>query len=315
MTGRITGCGGSVFDLPPLLSWNLDYTGGVPCDSFSVTFPYENGMAETLRQATGFEAVHQGKIVLRAIVDEYSIDLGPGGVTASLSGRGMAARLLDNESQSVTYQDVTLAELIRKHVSPYGITVRETADLRAGSVYTVPAGASQWRALEGFCRTYGAFLPRFTPEGDLLAAPEQDSGGRLLLGEGDLMLSCSLREDRYGVVTEALVIDKTRQTSYSVRNEEMIALGGQCRRVIYTPGQSTWDAMRYTGEYQIKRSKEDQTTVTVRLPGSFLAFPGDIVSVDLPKMGLRKDLRVAVAENDFSPEKGAAVTLTLKERG
>ena len=48
---------------------------------------------------------------------------------------------------------------------------------------------------------------------------------------------------------------------------------------------------------------------------SFLAFPGDIVSVDLPKMGLRKDLRVAEAENDFSPEKGAAVTLTLKERG
>ena len=72
MTGRITGCGGSVFDLPPLLSWNLDYTGGVPCDSFSVTFPYENGMAETLRQATGFEAVHQGKIVLRVHVNRQN---------------------------------------------------------------------------------------------------------------------------------------------------------------------------------------------------------------------------------------------------
>lgn len=65
------------------------------------------------------------------------------------------------------------------------------------------------------------------------------------------VLSCTLRDDRYGVLTEVLVIDKTRSTSYTVRNQEMIDRGGQCRRVLYTPGQSTWAAMRYTGEYQI----------------------------------------------------------------
>ena len=49
------------------------------------------------------------------------------------------------------------------------------------------------------------------------------------------------------MLTEALVIDKTQNKNFSVKNQEMIDKGGQCRRVLYTPGQSTWAAMRYTG--------------------------------------------------------------------
>ncbi len=201
---------------------------------------------------------------------------------------------------------------MRRHVTPYGIAAGEVADVRASSVYTVPAGVSQWKALEGFCRTYGGFSPRFSRDGKLLAAPEKGGGKRFSIGEGDPVLSCTLREDHYGVLTEALVIDKTRNASYSVKNEDMIQRGGQCRRVVYTPGQSTWDAMRYTGEYQIRRSKEDEKTVTLSLPGSFLAFPGDQATLRLDRMGLSGSFRVTEAANVFSAEKGASVTLTLK---
>ena len=94
----------------------------------------------------------------------------------------------------------------------------------------------------------------------------------------------------------------------------MIDRGGQCRRVVYTPGQSTWAAMRYTGEYQIQRSKEDEKSIAVCLPGSFLAFPGDIVELRMERMGLSGTFRVAESENEFSIQKGATATLTLKER-
>ena len=117
------------------------------------------------------------------------------------------------------------------------------------------------------------------------------------------------------MLTEALIIDKTRNLSYSVKNSDMIAKGGQCRRVIYTPGNRTWAAIRYTGEYQIKKSREDEKTVTVTLPGNFLAFPGDRVSLNLERMGISGDFRVAEAENTFSARKGATAALTLKERG
>ena len=186
--------------------------------------------------------------------------------------------------------------------------------MRATSVYTVAAGSSQWKALEGFCRTYGGFSPRFSRDGKLLAAPEKDSGRRIRIGDGDPVLSCTLREDHYGVLTEVLVIDKKQNVYYNVKNQDMIDRGGQCRRVVYTPGQSTWAAMRYTGEYQIQRSKEDEKSIVVCLPGSFLAFPGDIVELRMERMGLSGTFRVAESENEFSIQKGATATLTLKER-
>lgn len=311
MTGKLYTADHRIYELPPLLSWRVTHTGTVPCDSFSVTFVYQKEMARSLRMGAGFVAEEKGKTMLRAVVDEYTVDLDSGGLTATVSGRGYAARLLDNESRPVTYQECTLEEILRNHVTPYGVKCAETADIRAGSVYTVAAGTSQWKAVESFCRTYGGFSPRFSREGALLAGPETP-GRAISIGDGDPVLSCTLREDHYGVLTEALVIDKTQNRSYSVKNPEMIAKGGQCRRVVYTPGQSTWAAMRYTGEYQIQRSKEDEWSLEVTLPGSFLTFPGDRAAVSLERMGITGTFRVAEAENRFDRQDGAVLTLTLR---
>jgi hypothetical protein len=312
MTGRIFTSDHKVYELPALLEWNVVHTGGVPCDSYLVKFLYDREMAPVLQRAAGFIGLEDGQVVARGIVDEYTVELGSDGMTATVSGRGAAARLLDNESRPVTYQNATLEEIVRSHVTPYGIVCKELADVRATSVYTVPAGVSQWKALSDFCETYGGFLPRFAVNGALVAAPEKDSGKRLVIDDTAPILECVFREDYYGVLTEALVIDKKRNLSYSVKNQDMIDKGGQCRRVIYTPGQSTWAAMKYTGEYQIQKSREDETVVTVTLPGSFLAFPGDRINLNLSRMGLNGEFRVAEAENRFSARNGGTVTLTLK---
>ena len=313
MTGLIFTSDHKVYDLPALLSWTVVHTGGVPCDSYTVKFLYDREMAPVLRLAAGFMGIENGQIVARGIVDEYTVELGSEGVLATITGRVAAARLLDNESRPVTYEAATLAEIVRCHAEPYGIVCREVADIRATSVYTVPAGVSQWKVLADFCETYGGFLPRFAVNGALLATPEKDSGKRFIIDETSPVLECVLREDHYGVLTEALVIDKKRNVSYSVKNQDMIDKGGQCRRVIYTPGQSTWAAMRYTGDYQIRKSREEEKIVTVTLPGSFPAFPGEQVSLNLERMGLSGTFRIAEAENTFSVRSGATVTLTLKE--
>ena len=313
MTGQIITADHRTFQLPPLLQWSVTHTGTVPCDCYSVTFLYDKSMAEPLHLAAGFAAIEGGDVMLRGIVDEYMVELGSRGLTATVTGRGYAARLLDNESRPLTYQGATLAEIIRNHVTPYGISCAEMANVTATSVYTVAAGSSQWKALENFCRTYGGFSPRFRRDGKLLASPERTPERQLFIGDDTAVLDCTLREDHYGVLTEVLVIDKTRNVMYSVKNEDMTARGGQCRRVVYTPGQSTWAAMRYTGEYQIDRSREEERRLTVRLPGSFLAFPGDRVRLELSRMGLAASCRVMEAENTFSASEGAAVTLTLKE--
>lgn len=315
MRGQLITSDHKTYDLPGLLAWKLTYTGGVPCDCFTVTFPYDSAMAQPLHLAAGFTALQAGEVLLRGIVDEYFVELGSGGLTATVAGRGYAARLLDNESRPVTYEAATLAEILQGHVTPYGIACAQAANVSATSVYTVAAGCSQWKALADFCQVYGGFVPRFTRRGQLIAAPETDDGRRLTVRDGDAICDCTLREDHYGVLTEVLVIDKTRNAAYTVENADMRRRGGQCRRVVYTPGQSTWAAMRYTGEYQIARSREEEKQVMLTLPGSFVAFPGDRVRLELNQMGLTGDFRVAEAENLCSATGGCTARLTLKECG
>ena len=312
MTGTIITSSHKHYQLPVLLSWSITHTGCVPCDCFSVTCPYRADMAELLHLAVNFTAVHEGTVLLRGIVDEYQISQNLSGQIVTIEGRGYAARLLDNESRPMTYQAATLPEIIRNHVTPYGITCARSAEVRATSVYTVSSGSSQWNALKSFCSTYGGFYPRFNREGELIAAKE--GGGRLLkLRDDTALLSCSKRENRYGVLSEVLVMDKARNVSYSVKNADFLDRGGQCRRVLYTPGQSTWAAMRYTGEYQIQQSKADEVSLEICLPGLVQADAGDTVQVSRTSCGLSGTYRVAEVVYAFS-EDGETTTLTLKER-
>ena len=123
MKGMLYTADHHVYELPPLLEWNVRHTGTVPCDSWSVTAVYRPEMAPVLKMAAGFAAVEDGQTQLRGIVDEYSVELDQNGLTVTLAGRGYAARLLDNESRPVTYERVTLRELLRRDAEPLGITV------------------------------------------------------------------------------------------------------------------------------------------------------------------------------------------------
>lgn len=313
MTGRITTCDHSNFNLPALLTWDVTYTATVPCDSFSVTCLYTAALEPVLRRAAGFTLLDGENVLLRGIVDEYEIRQTEEGLSALVAGRGYAGRLLDNESRAATYQGATLGEIVRNHVTPYGITCNKLEDVSSrGEMYTVAAGSSQWKALEGFCRAYGGFTPTFDRYGQLWAAPEK-VGKTFRISDSSSVLSIVKRENHYGVLSEMLVIDKTRGQMYSVLNEEWIARGGQCRRVLYTPGQSTWAKMRYTGEYQIAQSKTDEVGVEVTLAGGFLAFPGDVATLELTRTGLTGTYRVAEVHTRADGS-GESITLTLREQ-
>ena len=95
-----------------------------------------------------------------------------------------------------------------------------------------------------------------------------------------------MREDHYGVLTEALVIDKRQNISYSVQNPEMIRKG---RPVppggLHAGARAHGPPCATPGEYQIQQSRKEEQAVTVTLPGSFGAFPGDRVELRLEQAG------------------------------
>ncbi|MCI8419736.1 MAG: hypothetical protein HFF79_04405 [Oscillospiraceae bacterium] len=284
LTIQLTGCDGSVCQLPTLIQWEFSLTGGVPCDSMTAVCLYDDGMAQVLPKATRFLALQDGKTVLRGVVDAYEISLSERGLLVTVEGRGMAALLLDNESEAVSYERADLDTILRNHVAPYGIRT-ERRQAVYGDGYVVSAGSSQWRAVRDFTHRRGGFEPCFTREGVLVAAPLWGSGRTIQVGDSTPMLSFSKREQRYGVISEVLIQDKAQGVSHLVTNDAFLAAGGCRRQVIYMP-RSTADSRRYTGEYQIAQSALEQLVLTLELPLAFAAFPGDRVSLRLQRLGL-----------------------------
>lgn len=310
MTGTIQLYGGESYTLPPLLSWDVTLTGGIPCDSFDITCIYQAEMAPLLSMAWRI-TLTEGTFRLCAVVDEYEIVQNAHGRVLTLSGRGMAALLLDNESQAVEYTQPTLSEILRNHIAPYGLGWENFQEIRGTMSYTVASSSSQWKALSGFTCYWGGFEPRITPEGVLQVTPWRDSGARSVIDARTPVLEMDYRDKRYGVYSEVLVVDKVRQVSQSVKNEALLQRGGSCRRVLYTPGKSTGTAMRYTGEYQIAQSEKGACLLTVTLPFTPGVLPGDVVRVEKDDIGITGDFYVEEARATGS-EEGVRGILTMR---
>lgn len=302
---------GERYELPMLLEWELIYTGSVPCDSISVTCLYDESMAPVLPKATRFTAAREGSTMLRGVVDAYEISFSRRGLLVTVEGRGMAALLLDNESEALTYGTADLTDIIRRHVSPYGIA----ADLRrsvSGSRYTVTSGSSQWKAVQSFVHRFGGFDPYFDRNGTLVLSPLWGSGDTLLVDDSSPLLALRKREQRYGVISEVLLQDKVQGVRQLVTNQSFAAQGGQRRHVLYMP-RSTASERRYTGEYQIAQSALEQLEISLTLPFPFAALPGDRIQLDTARMGLQGTYDVVESRSRMSDD-GETTELTISTR-
>ena len=121
MTAYVTTAAGRTFQLPVPLSWELNYTAGVPSDSFWVRCPWQAGQGTDPAEWVRFSAAEAGETVFSGVVDECEVNQGAEGLRLEVSGRGMAALLLDNEALGQDYGTATLEDILRDHVAPYGI--------------------------------------------------------------------------------------------------------------------------------------------------------------------------------------------------
>ena len=311
LTMELTTWSGQSCRLPTLLSWTLTYTGGVPCDSMTVCCPYDESMAEVLPNATRFTALQDGAVMLRGVIDAYEISLSGQGLLVTLEGRGMAALLMDNESEALTYGSAALEDILLNHVAPYGIQWNGGKPL-SGEGYAVTSGSSQWKALQGFTHRFGGFDPYFTREGVLAIQPLWGSGPTLRVDEATPFRSLRRREQRYGVISEMLIQDKVQGIRHRVVNEPFLKKGGCRRHVLYMP-RSTADERRYTGQYQIAQSALDQLEITLELPLAFAAFPGDRLCLALDWLGPEETFDVTEARCTMS-EKGHRTEIVLSRR-
>lgn len=121
MTAYVTDVDQVRWALPRPVAWRLEYTAGVPCDSFWVRCVWDTGNPTRPERWVRFSAEHEGEQVFAGVVDECEVSISDRGRVLEVSGRGMAALLLDNEALGQDYLVATQMDIIRDHVSPYGI--------------------------------------------------------------------------------------------------------------------------------------------------------------------------------------------------
>ncbi|MCI8539471.1 MAG: hypothetical protein HFF18_12590 [Oscillospiraceae bacterium] len=309
MTGTLWESNGGVYRLPELLEWELTYTAGAPCDSFSVRCVYDPDMDGHLHRAVEFTAESGGERMFYGVVDEYQITWDGNGRQVEVAGRGMAARLLDNEAEAQEYQTATLDDILDNHVRPYGITVGDRESLPPVPGFAVASGSSQWQVLYQFACYYGGVTPRFDRTGRLLLCGWKDGTRRVLDGRTPV-LAIRKREKRYGVLSEILVRDKPQKRVESIRNRAFLSEGGSCSRVITMPGRSSYQDMRYSGEYQIRRSEAERNRVELTVAAPFWGWPGELAELRLERIGLTGEYRILEASTGTGGE-GAWTRLTL----
>ena len=311
MEGTIYDAAGAARKLPTLLDWDLSHGFCSPCDSFSVTFLYTPELLAPLKAACRFSAAHQGNTVFYGVVDEFELSAGSGGCLCVLRGRGMQALLLDSQAESAEYYGADTEYILSRHATPFGVTDVDVGGLSGQTAsMTVSSGESHWSVLKRFAEFCLGVRPRFTPAGRLLL-DGADSGRRFVVDKTTPVTAQVYAQDRYGVVSEAIVKNRARGTQVTVENAEFKRMGGKCVRVVNVPRKTGFDAMRHTGAYRIAQSKADLIRCRLTVPECFAAFPGDTAVLNATPLGITGTFTVS-ASRCFANGKTAGTILDLR---
>ena len=302
---------GGELALPTAVSWKFCYGTDTPCDSFFLRCLWERGQEKMLSAACRFYAQWEGERVFTGVVDEFAVICGKDGLYLELSGRGMAALLLDNEAMPAEYQRCTRADIVANHVLPYGVEAVGGESLPAVSGFTVASGESEWSAVRRFTCYYGGVVPRFDRMGRLvLDAPADREELRVL--ERDAVTGWEYREERHGVLSQVAVRRRTTWGTQWVSDPAFQAEGGCARKIITVPNTTGTAAMRYSADYQLKAARRERVRMKITVAGAFLAWPGDLVSVELDGFGANGQYRAAQTEVSCGSG-GLTTTLVLGE--
>ena len=303
--------GGGELELPTAVRWKFCYGTDTPCDSFFLRCLWERGQEKALSAACRFFAEWEGERVFTGVVDEYAVLCGKDGLYLELSGRGMAALLLDNEVLPAEYQRATWADIVARHVSPYGVEAVGGEGLPAVAGFSVASGESEWSVVRRFACYYGGVVPRFDRMGRLVLDPPRD-GREVLVGDADPVTGWEYREERHGVLSQVAVRRRTARGTQWASNHAFAAQGGCARRVITVPNTTGTAAMRYTADYQLRAARSARVRMRVTVAGAFLAWPGELAVVELSGFGANGRYRVAQTEVSCGSG-GTATTLVLGE--
>ena len=177
--------------------------------------------------------------------------------------------------------------------------------------FLVSSGESEWSVVRRFACYYGGVVPRFDRMGRLVLNPHSNTKVARI-GDRDKVTGWEYREERHGVLSQVAVRRRTTWGTQWVSDPAFLAQGGCARKIVTVPNTTGTAAMRYTADYQLRAARRERVRMRLTLAGVFLAWPGELVSVELRGFGANGRYRAAQTEVSCSGE-GLTTTLVLGE--
>ncbi len=304
MTAYVTTSAGSSYTLENCLEWQFEYGMGTPCDSFRILCLWD-GTDHTPILWREFIATENGVTVFRGLVDECETSMTANGLLMELTGRGMAALLLDNEAIGRDYEIATTADILKDHVTCFGVEVGDCASFDPVEPFDVATGGSAWSVVCDFFGFYGGVSPYFDLSGKLQLAPRVD-GAAVVVDDDVAVTSLKCRDCRYGVLSQIFMRNQVTQGVITMENMDFYNIGGRCRRVINLPNDNFILSARYSGQYYLDKSKGDLLRLELEVAEGFFAFAGQLVN--LQRTGWNRNGTYRVVESRVSWSDGGYVT-------
>lgn len=309
MKGYIIDNSGAATELPEFLSWDVCHGVGEPCDWFEVSFIYYASQLPVLRSGCRFRAKNRNFTVFTGVIDEYSVSIDKNGCVVTLSGRGLAALLLDNELPAQDCGALSSPMMVSKFITPYGISGVKTGPVTSVDGFSVRTGESAWSAVRRYCRYAWNTVPYFTTDGKLILSGAD--GLEISVDASKDAASIALTDERYGIISDITVRNRVTGTSYTKKNEPFIARGGKSHREMTVPKNAGADAARYNADYQIAESQRGKKYIKMTLTQQFACFPADIIKLTAEKLGVSGSFSV-ISSHCWADSMSAGTIVTLE---
>lgn len=269
------------FTLPAPVSVRFDRDEDAPADGFA-------GVFQLLRECgrlTGIAVRDSGgNVCFDGVVDEQDCSLG-GGPALSLSARGRAALLLDNEAQPQNYANPSLPTIFERHIRPYGFTGFLGGSAAFSGSLSVTKGMSEWAAAAAFCKAYLNTVPRVN--GTVFDASGSAPETEIRFGTGGIPVSSAEFQNKYSELLSEIYLLKSDGSSYALaaRSAAADALGIRRRRFL---SNSSSDAAAV-----LERAEKKAFAAVLDCPGEVSVPLLSPASVRLPGLGTEESLVVS----------------------
>lgn len=240
-----------------------------PAHSFSAVFSSDASYPE-LYDIT----VHDGDSQLfTGTVDEQVLTEGAKGRQLKLIARSRGAVLLDNEAQPQTYGTVSLWQIFRDHIRPYGFLNMTAESNPTFMQYQIVKGTSEWEVFTNFFRSTMHGMAYMDDDCNIICGlpPADGVRHRFSNQEKGALPYSSLKivNNRYSPITRFVIRDQYGNYSYTYDNPDTAALRLTRKRYLIpsaefalSSGGGSFDAA-----LRVRRSMLGKQAVTLTHPG------------------------------------------------